>query len=216
MEPLGPGRRSTKRRPASVLLSLLAATAGAWSAGCRRGGAPPPVLRELPAFTLVAEDGRAVSRDDLAGKAWIAAFIFTRCGGVCPRLGARMAGLQERLPPGGAIRLVSFTVDPEHDTPAVLARYAARLGARPELWTFLTGPPERVQGTVRDGFEARVRREEAAERGAIAAEGYAMLHTDELVLVDGRGRIRGRYLSSDDGLDRILADARRVLEVEAR
>ena len=90
---------------------------------------PPPVLGEVPDFTLVNRDGQAVRRADLAGAPWIADFIFTRCGASCPMMSLRMAKLERELPRDLGVRFVSFSVDPEYDTPEVLQEYAESFGA---------------------------------------------------------------------------------------
>src|SRR5262249_24304070 len=95
--------------------------AGFWSLRGRGAArAPPPLLGAIPSFDLVERSGRRVSRADLAGRPWVADFIFTRCSGTCPAISTRMAELRRKLRDQGlSARLVSFSVDPTHDTPAV-------------------------------------------------------------------------------------------------
>jgi protein SCO1/2 len=95
-------------------------------------------------FTLTDQEGRAVSRSQLLGKVWVASFIFTRCATLCPQVCATLAQLQEQIRTEPDVRLVSFSVDPDEDTPAVLKKYAARFGADPERWLFLTGKRDKV------------------------------------------------------------------------
>src|SRR5262249_52529592 len=95
-----------------------------------------PVLSNVPDFTLTERSAREVRRDELAGKIWIADFIFTECAGTCPLMTTNMKKLQEALP--AEIQFVSFSVDPAHDT-QVLKEYADRNGADPKRWLFLTG-----------------------------------------------------------------------------
>ena len=113
----------------------------------------PPVLGVVPPFALTDETGRRFGSEDLAGRAWVASFIFTRCPTVCPRITGRMARIQDRarsLEP--ALRLVSISVDPEYDTPPRLAEYARSHGASPRMWKFLTGPADAVRATVERGL----------------------------------------------------------------
>jgi protein SCO1/2 len=159
--------------------------------------APAPIA-QLPEFALVERDGSTVTRADLAGTPWIADFVFTRCAIYCPRLTVRMKELRERLPP--AIRTVSFSVDPEHDTPEVLERYAEQWGIEGRSWLFLTGEREPMWRLVREGFLLPV--EDAPE-----VEASPILHSNRFVLVDSAGRIRDTYDAfDDDALERILAD----------
>jgi protein SCO1 len=151
-----------------------------------------PVLGTLPAFTLKSERGVPFGTADLRGKAWVANFIFTRCPTVCPLLTRKMASLQPRAQElGGALHLVSFSVDPEYDSPEVLRAYAAKQGADPLRWTFLTGGPEAIRATVVDGLKTSLGREGPPENFA------GIFHGSHFVLIDGAGRIRGYYDSGD-------------------
>ena len=87
-------------------------------------------LGQLPAFSLVDQDGKPFGGQEARGRVWIADFIFTSCSDACPRLTARMRSLQDRLDPAQPIGLLSITVDPERDTSAKLAEYARLSGAR--------------------------------------------------------------------------------------
>lgn len=151
-------------------------------------------------FTLTERSGRTVTLEDLSGSWWIADFIFTRCTGICPILTTRMASLGRRLPelPAGEnVRFVSFTVDPDWDTPEVLdayARQAAAGGADLGRWLFLTGPRDVMYRLIGESFRLNV-----AERGdEPAAEGELITHSDRFVLVDPEGRIRGYYHGTDE------------------
>lgn len=166
----------------------------------------PPVLAEVPEFELVNRDGRAISRDDLLGRPWIADFIFTRCMVSCPMMTTRMVELDERLPDGAA-RLVSVSVDPEHDTPEVLAAFAERWGASDE-WLFLTGDREAIYRLARDGFMLAVEPPQSEEE---ARSPEPISHSTRFVLVDARGRIRGYYAGmSGEDHERLLFDLEAV------
>jgi protein SCO1/2 len=154
---------------------------------------PPPVMGQVPDFTLVNRDGRTVHRADLAGRPWIADFIFTRCPASCPMMTARMARLDRELPGDLELRLVSFSVDPEHDTPAVLERYAESFKASVR-WLFLTGNGEQIYRLSKEGFKLGV---DAAPQTGGAETAEPILHSTRFVLVDGEGRIRGYYDAFD-------------------
>ena len=95
------------------------------------------------------------------------------------------------------VQLVSFSVDPQHDTPAILLDYAARLNAQPERWHFLTGDKGTIYRLSRDGFKLAT-----AEGGAAGP-----IHSTRIVLVDRSGVIRGYYDATDaDAVTRLLAD----------
>jgi cytochrome oxidase Cu insertion factor (SCO1/SenC/PrrC family) len=110
----------------------------------------------VPDFTLTERSGQPLRQQDLLGTVWIVAFIFTRCGEECPLISSRMARLQEVFAAEDDVRLVSITVDPEHDTPDVLARYAQNVGAHPQRWLFLTGDKTAIYRLAREGFHLGV------------------------------------------------------------
>ena len=154
-------------------------------------------------FSLLDQDGRILTRTTLEGTVWIADFIFTRCAGQCPLMSQQMATLQEAFAQMSQVRFVSFSVDPVYDTPAVLAGYAKRYGARSGRWDFLTGPASTIQQLAQEGFRLGVA-EGASPREPIT-------HSVRLVLVDQRGRIRGYYDAMDhDAVARPQRDTRRL------
>ncbi len=175
----------------------------------RREPPPPPVLRRLPPFELVDQNHKTFSLSDLQDQVWVANFIFTRCGSICPILTSRMAGLQERYETYGVdeIKLLSISVDPEYDTPDVLKDYAELNGADPERWTFLTGDLEAVRALVIEGFATGM-----GERVEDDAGMMDIAHTGKFVIIDPRGGIRGYYDSDTEGLDEVYHRSRHVLD----
>lgn len=177
---------------------------GTGAAICCSRREPLPELGTVPDFTLTDQDGRRVTRKTLAGRLWVAAFVFTRCPTVCPRITARMRELQKLAKERGVqLDLVSFSVDPEHDTPAVLKEYAGRFHAELDTWSFVTGDFEVVSRTAVEGFKLAL--EGRADAGA---KDFGILHGSHLVLVDAAGTIRGFY-RTDEGAEirRLLDDA---------
>ena len=153
---------------------------------------------QVPAFQLTDQAGQPFTSGSLKGRAWIADFIFTSCAGTCPQMTARMASLQAKLPP--AVQLVSISVDPQRDTPQVLAEYAGRHGADPARWRFLTGDPGRIAPLVSQGFRL------SYAEGTDPVE--PIIHSVRFVLVDPSGAIRGYYDSTDPAqVERLVRDA---------
>jgi protein SCO1/2 len=158
-----------------------------------------PVFNQIPQFTLVERSGRPFGLDDLKEKVWVADFFFSTCPGPCPRMNARMAELQQALSGERDVRLVSITVDPDTDSPAVLADYAKRFHASDGRWYFLTGAKSVIHYLAKDGF-------------MVGGAEDAMLHTTRFMLVDRQGRLRGYYDSSEDeGLKKLLTDIQQLL-----
>lgn len=175
----------------ALVAALLAIVAAALVERLRRPE-PPPVLGAVPGFALRDQAGREVTLRGLAGHPWIADFVFTRCEMSCPLITERLAKLDRELPASPPLRLVSVTVDPAHDRPEVLARYARQHGASPR-WLFLTGEPDAVYSLVRQGFKLGV----DVPPGDAANAAEAVTHSNRFVLVDGKGRIRGYYDAFD-------------------
>ena len=150
----------------------------------------------VPPFALTERSGKTITNHDLAGKIWIADFIYTTCPGPCPIITANMAKLQGVVAHDPNVQLVSFTVDPETDTPPVLAKYADQFGADPNRWWFLTGPEKPLYDLIENGFLQVVQN----NTGQPPAPGqYKVTHSTYLALVDGDGNVRGFY----DGVDNV-------------
>lgn len=147
---------------------------------------PLPKVAPVPSFTLTGRDGRTVTNADLLGKIWIADFFFTSCTGPCPTLSLRLRSLQSDLGHyGGDVKIVSFSVDPEYDRPALLRQYANRYGAKPDLWWFLTGDDEQeMHKMVKEGFLQPVSRTNKT---------MPVIHSTRFLLIDAEGYIRSWY-----------------------
>jgi protein SCO1/2 len=160
----------------------------------------------VPAFSLTERSGRVLTRAELDGAPWVADFVFTRCTGMCPALSTRMAEIRRRARAAGlAARFVSFSVDPRHDTPAVLQEYARRFGADGDDWLFLTGERDAMHALIGSGFRLSVA--ERSPEAAAADGGELIAHSDRFVLVDGTGKIRGYYHGTDPATaDAVLRD----------
>jgi len=164
--------------------------------GC--GRPPLPVLGQIPPFQLTAQDGQPFDSRSLAGRIWVADFFFTQCPGPCPLMNARMRQVQSETAGLADVRLVSFTVDPAHDTPPVLAAYSKHFLAQPGRWFFLTGEPGRLNDLGLNAFHLN------------PVDG-SLDHSTRFTLIDRRGRIRGYYAFSDDDFPKqLVADVRRL------
>ena len=145
-------------------------------------------ISQVPAFQLTDQTGKSITLEDLKGKIWAANFIFTRCKGPCPITVLRMQDLNTKLKKvRGNVELVTFTVDPEYDTPEILKAFSEPLAADPASWKFLTGTPDAIQKIVVTGLLQPL----AKEPDGTPA------HSSRIVLVDGEGWLRGYH----DGLD---------------
>lgn len=151
-----------------------------------------PVMGQVTGFEFVDQSGRTVKAESLRGRVWIAGFIFTRCSGPCPRVTASMATLHnnDKL---RQIPLVSFSVDPTHDTPEVLTDYAKNFSVDTRRWRFLTGDKDKMTVLIRGTFKLPI----AEAKDGSVPPGEAITHSDRLMLIDRQGRIRGAWDSLD-------------------
>lgn len=158
---------------------------------------PLPKLFAVPEFTLTTQANQPFGSRQLGGKVWVVDFIFTQCQGMCPLMTRHMFDLQ-RNTAGSAVQLVSVSVDPENDTPAVLAGYAAANKADTSRWHFLTGSKIATWDLSK------------ALKLAVAPDrGGQVFHSSRFLLVDGAGQVRGVYDSHEPGsLTKLAADAR--------
>jgi cytochrome oxidase Cu insertion factor (SCO1/SenC/PrrC family) len=146
----------------------------------------------VPDFRLTDRSGNNISLAQLRGKIWVADFIYTSCTDTCPLQTGMMAKLQAEYAASPIVQLVSFTVDPERDTPQALALYAAKYNADAHRWYFLTGQRDRLIRLIQDGFHLSVATlpDGTEENGTIA-------HSPRFVLIDKEARIRGYYDSRE-------------------
>ncbi len=147
----------------------------------------------VPSFELTDQNGKTVKSDNLKGKVWIADFIFTRCQTQCPLMSRQVAVLAQKLPDPN-IKFVSFSVDPEHDTPKVLSAYAKEYGAKKGKWYFLTGDKTIIWNLASDGFRLGV---DSASPEDLKEGAQPILHSSRFVLVDREGNIRGFFDSAE-------------------
>ena len=162
----------------------------------------------VPSFELVNQNGQPFGSPQLVGKIWIADFIFTTCPGPCPMISTRMSELQTPLEKTD-VHLVSFTVDPEKDTPEVLRGYAEKLQAQPSRWDFITGPKSTIYNLSRNGFKLAVS-DGSAETGT-------PVHSTRMILVDRHGDIRGYYDATEaDAVTKLLADTNHLLREQPK
>ncbi|MCK6562328.1 SCO family protein [candidate division KSB1 bacterium] len=163
-------------------------------------------LGRVPEFTLLERSGEPFGSADLQGRIWIANFIFTSCSGICPIMTGHMSELQNTLLQTGlsTVKLVSFSVDPEVDTPEVLSRFAQKYGAQPGLWYFLTGRNDLIQELAGQGFML------SAIVGVDPPE--PIIHSNQFVLVDAARRIRKYYVGTDStSVEQIMRDVKNLI-----
>lgn len=144
---------------------------------------------EVPSFEFTNQNGQAYGTKQLAGQYWLANMIFTYCPSVCPTMTPNMQRLQTAMQEDGIeMSFISFTVDPERDTPEHLLKYGTNVGADLKSWHFLTGyTQEEIAQFAEKGFKTLVQDVE---------DGEDIMHSTSFFLVDPEGNVVRKY----DGL----------------
>ncbi len=174
--------------------------------------APLPVITTVPDFVLTDQTQNEFGSKELRGRPWIASFIYSTCPGPCPMVVQRLGDIKERLSNDPRLLIVSITVDPEGDTPAVLEAYGRTHSIDPERWRLLTGDYNYVLNLVQKNFYLPIAENEGADPKLIAEMG-PITHSTKLVLVDAQLQIRGYYDSNNaNELKALTAAMKRLIE----
>lgn len=156
-------------------------------------------------FTFINCDGRPIGKEDLLGKPWIAGFVFTRCTSTCPMITQKMREVQDRLKRED-VQLVTFGVDPDRDSSEVLRKYAEQYGADLSRWYFLWGEAKAVYGLIHRSFQMPVQMPDELTGN------YQVIHSNNLMLVDAKGVVQGKYLGTkDEDVSKLVRDVRKML-----
>jgi protein SCO1 len=172
-----------------------------------------PVIGPVADFTLMNQDGRAVTLADLTNQVWVADIIFTRCAGPCPVMSQSMKSLQDALPPASRAKLVTLTTDPDFDTPPVLKKYAERFGADSNRWVFLTGTKMEIGRLAANSLKLSAVPVKPEDR---QNPEDLFIHTTIFVIVDKHARLRGTFETQGEGVNwtnvqsRIIATIRQL------
>ncbi len=133
-------------------------------------------------FQLTERSGESLDSDQLMGTPYLVSFFFSQCPSTCVQQNQKLMELQKEFQ-GENIRFLAITVDPEHDSPEVLTEYAARFGADPDQWLFLTGDLNHIRRVGAEMYFLPVDKQ---------------LHTERFILMDEHGKPAGKYLWSDE------------------
>lgn len=157
------------------------------------------ILGQIQPFTLTTSEGKKITLNDLKGRVWVANFFFTTCSDICPMMSKQMASLNRSFELDPRIALVSFTVNPENDTPQVLKAYAEKYKAK-KNWYFLTGDRQDISRIAVQSFKLGDIKE-------------PIFHSPSFTLVDKNGYIRGYYDGTkQEEVNKLFKDAGTVLK----
>ena len=160
-------------------------------------------------FSFLNQEGETITQTEVEGKVYVAEYFFTTCGTICPKMNKQMRRIQFEFAANDDVRLMSFTVDPDVDTVAQMKRYSDDHGAKIGQWHFLTGSKEALYALARKSFFV-LKPAEAKNLGDVGSD---FIHTNNFVLVDQKGRIRGYYDgTSKTEVDELMLDIQRLLD----
>ncbi len=166
------------------------------------------VFHTIPAWTLTDENAQAFSSTKMKGKIYVADFFFTRCTSICPKMSTQLTRVQDVFANSPEVQLLSFSVDPTHDSPEKLQAYAKNYDAKPDKWHFLTGTRQQIYPLAIKGYFIPVADASEYDK-AVKTPDETFIHSEKLILVDKEGYIRGFY----DGTDKKDVD-RLILEIK--
>jgi protein SCO1/2 len=159
---------------------------------------------QVPSKAFVNQDSQWVDPVALRPKVLVADFFFTRCPTICPIMKTQMLRVHDKFQNDTALALLSYSIDPSHDTVAVLKDYAERLGVAGSNWHFLTGIEAEIHEAA-GGFLISASADEDAPGGYI--------HSGAFVLIDQQGHIRGFYDGTEaEEVDQLMADIQKLKE----
>ena len=176
---------------------------------CRFGNDRLPVYgpenHAIPPFRFINQHGDTTGSELLEGKFFVADFFFTHCKGICPKMTSEMKRVQDAFSGNENLKLISFTVDPERDSPEALADYMELFNADPAMWTMYTGDKAELYHLARKGFFI------TAVEGDGGEEDF--IHSEKLVLVDAENRIRGYYDGTNpESVEQLIADIGKLMK----
>lgn len=200
--------RAVREPWAWVAVVTAVALVAALAALVRTRPVPPPVLFSVPEFRFTNEDGQPFGSEELRGRVWAMDFIFTRCSSLCPKLADAFTAVRDHSADiAGSFHLVSLSVDPDHDTPAVLREYAVGHGAKGRNWHFLTAPAAETRAFIMEGLKVPVGEREDP------ANVQDLFHSPVAVLVDHRLQVRGYFdVTKPEQREALVSTARLLLE----
>lgn len=157
------------------------------------------IYHTIPAFSFTNQFEEEVTEKDFSDKIYIADFFFTSCPTICPVMKKNMLVVYKSIKDFDDVGILSHTIDPSHDTPQVLAKYAEDLGVTGKKWQFVTGEKSAIYGIAQKGYFIAANEDGAAPGGFI--------HSGAFTLVDREKRVRGVYDGTDEkSVKRLIED----------
>ncbi len=193
--------------------------------GCESGSKKLPILGErdwvtkkvdgkeitdtiynvIPPFSFTNQYGETVTEKIVQGKIYVTDFFFTSCPTICPVMKRQMVKVYKEFKDNPDVMILSHTIDPEHDTPQVLNKFAKDLGVEGKKWQFLTGPKEKIYEIGQKSYLSAAQEDKTAEGG--------FLHSGAFILIDKDKHIRGMYDgTTEEGTQKLIQGIKSLLE----
>ena len=163
-------------------------------------------------FSFIDQQGKTITREDLAGKIYVVEYFFTTCESICPKMNENMAKVYAAFRGNDKVKIMSHTVDPEEDSPEALKAYSLKFDADPNQWHFVTGDKKRLYEMAVNSYLLALAEDSSSKK--VMPD---FIHTPNFVLVDGKGYLRGR--GSYDGtnpaeVSQLIGDIKVLLKEE--
>ena len=214
-----PGRFWVKSNTNLVLAGLLLALLGCGSAddklpilGQREAvtkmvdgkSVTDSTYQSIPDFQFISQYGDTVTAKTLDNKVYVADFFFTSCPTICPKMKVQLKRVYEKYKNNPDLMLLSHTIDPAHDSVAVLKEFADNLGVTGRQWLFVTGDREKIYDIGQNSYMVTAQEDKSAPGGVV--------HSGAFILVDKAKHIRGVYDGTTEaGVDKLMNDIDRLL-----
>ncbi len=155
----------------------------------KSGSTPDTIYHTIADFSFISQDSSLITQETVKGKIYIADFFFTTCKSICPKMTNHLMRVQHEFADDTEVVLLSHTVDPESDTPPVLADYAKKHNVVKGKWFFVTGDKKQLYDIARNSYYIT----------AMPGDGTGddFIHSEKIVLIDKDRRIRGFYDGTD-------------------
>lgn len=171
--------------------------------GERKVSGTDTVYHTIAPFSFVNQDSARVTGDTFRGKIYVADFFFTSCRTICPIMKTQMLRVYEATESMPDVLILSHTIDPMHDDVAKLHDFADRLGASSARWHFVTGVKDSIYHIAQTSYFATAMEDQTEPDGFI--------HSGAFLLVDKKGRIRGKYDGTvEQEVNRLIGDIKRL------
>ena len=158
----------------------------------------------VPNFSFTNQDGKNINQSLIKNKIWVADFFFTHCGTICPKMSSNLQQVQLEFESNDDVKIISFTCDPLHDNAEQLLNYAHSYNANTKQWQFATGEKQSLYRFARKGLQV------------VATDGDGgpndFIHSQNMVLIDKAGYIRGYYDGTDhQQVKQLINDIKKIL-----